>query len=524
MGRGMRTILIVLAGVVAAGAGAFVGLEVLWPVPRIESKPALAPVPPLQPVTRTSTVVAPATITISAIQKAMEAAAPRNLDGNRKGATRELPLDLTIGWTMNRGPLAVAGRSDGLSVSSQLTGTLRANGTLAAVGNIGGQFGGAIGNIIGGLGGDVGKQVQSLAGKAFDQNAEVHGNVAITSRPTILPAWRIAPNLGGQVTISDVSLPIAGLRLSVANEVKPIVDKSVREQMAQLEARVRNDASFERAARDEWTKLCKSYSLGVASASAPNLWLEIKPKRAFAAQPRIDAVGVNLLVGVEAETRIVPAETKPTCPFPNQIEIVPQLTQGHVDIGVPIDIPFTEVNKLLAAQLVGKTFPEDKSGSVDVTIRHVEIAASGDQLLISLVVNAHERSIFSFGTDATVHVWGKPALDRENQILRLTNIELDINSSGALGLVGAAARAATPYLKPILAEKAVVDLKPFAADARKKIETVLGDFQKSQTGVKVSAQVDALLLESVAFDSQTLRIIAEADGHLNVAVSELGVP
>jgi hypothetical protein len=521
----MRTVLIVVAGVLATAAGAYVGLEVLWPASStVQNKPALAPAPPLQPVTRTSSVVAPATITLAAIQKAMEANAPRTLNGDRKGATRDLPIDLTIGWLINRGPLAVAGRNDGLTVSTQLTGSLRANGVLGAVGNVGGQLGGALGNVIGNLGGDVGRQVQNFAGKTFDQSAEIRGSAAVTARPTILPAWRIAPNLAGQATINDVSLPIAGLRLSVANEVKPFVDKAVREQIGALEARVRNDPSFEQAAREQWAKLCKSFSLGVASASAPNLWLEIKPLRAFAAQPRIDNAGVNLLVGVEAETRIVPAETKPVCPFPAQIDIAPQPTDGHVGIGIPIDIPFTEVNKLLAAQLVGKTFPEDKSGSIDVKIRHVEIAASGDRLLISLAVNAHERSFLSFGTDATIHVWGKPQLDRQNQILRLTDIELDINSAGAFGLIGAAAKAAAPYLKPLLAEKAVVDLKPFAADARKKIETVLTDFQKSQTGVKVAAKVDALLLESVAFDSKTLRIIAEAEGKLNVAVSELSVP
>ena len=157
---------------------------------------------------------------------------------------------------------------------------------------------------------------------------------------------------------------------------------------------------------------------------------------------------------------------------------MPQLSTGKVSIGVPIDIPFTEVNKLLKAQLVGKTFPEDKSGSIDVTIRNVEVAATGEQLLISLAVNAHERSIFSFGTDATIHVYGKPQLDRQNQILRLTDIELDINSAGAFGLVGTAARAAIPDLKPTLA----------------------------------------------AFDNTTLRVIAEAEGSLNVAVSELGLP
>lgn len=517
----MRTILIIAAGIVAAAAGAYVGLEVFWPAPLIENRPALAPSPPLQPIKRTSSVVAPATISIAAIRKTMEASAPRNLSGNRSGATRELPLDLNIGWTIERGPLTVTGRSDGLAVSTPLTGSLRANGTLAAVGNVGGQLGGALTGIIGNLGGSLGRQVQDLAGKAFDQNAEIRGNASMLARPTLLPNWRIAPNLSANVAINDVSLPVAGLKLSVANEVKPLVDKSVREQVAFLESRVRSDPTFERTAREQWTRLCNSFSLSAAGDGAPNLWLEIKPTRAIAAQPRIDAAGVNLLIGVEAETRVVPGQTRPECPFPDKIDILPQVSTGQVSIGIPIDIPFTEVNKLLQAQLVGKTFPEDKSGSVDVTIRRVEVAPSGDQLLISMVVNAHQRSIFAFGADATVHVWGKPVLDRKNQILRLTDIELDVNSAGVLGSL---ARAATPYLRPLLAERAMIDLKPFAANARGKIEAVLADFQKNQTGVKVTTQVKALLLESVAFDSRTLRIVAEAEGSVNVAVSELALP
>ena len=106
----------------------------------------------------------------------------------------------------------------------------------------------------------------------------------------------------------------------------------------------------------------------------------------------------------------------------------------------------------------------------------------------------------------------------------MTEIELDVDSNAAFGLVDAAATAAIPYLKPMLAEKAVVDLKPFAADARKKIEAVLNDFQKSQTGVKVDAKINELRLDSVAFDAKTLRVIAEADGTLNVAVTSLALP
>ena len=90
------------------------------------------------------------------------------------------------------------------------------------------------------------------------------------------------------------------------------------------------------------------------------------------------------------------------------------MEQGRVNIAVPIDVPFTEVNRLLEAQLKGKTFPEDKSGAFTVTVRSVKLAASGDRLLISLRVKANEKkSWFGLGAEATVHVWGKPVLDRE---------------------------------------------------------------------------------------------------------------
>ena len=107
------------------------------------------------------------------------------------------------------------------------------------------------------------------------------------------------------------------------------------------------------------------------------------------------------------------------------------------------------------------------------------IGAAGDRLLIPLEVKARERkSWFGFGAQATIQIWGKPALDTQTQILRLTDLSLAVESEAAFGLLGAAARAAVPYLQKALAEKAVLDLKPFAADAKKKIAAALADFQK----------------------------------------------
>jgi hypothetical protein len=189
---------------------------------------------------------------------------------------------------------------------------------------------------------------------------------------------------------------------------------------------------------------------------------------------------------------------------------------------VPIDVPFTDINKIVEAQFAGRTFPEDGSGSVDVVVKRASVAASGDRLLISLLVNAKEKkSFFGFGGEANVHIWGRPVLDPAQQTMRLANIELAVESEAAFGLLGAAARAAMPHLQKALAEKATIDLKPFAINAQKKIAAAIADFQKNEDGVRVAADVTSLRLADIAFDSKTLRVIAVAEGPINVYITAL---
>ena len=488
-----------------------------WLSPRAgDRRPVLVDVPPLAPATRTSVIVMPADIALTAIRDAMERAAPRDLTGKRDNPLTQLLSNAEIGWTIGRGPLAVTGKPDTLAVSTALTGTFRATGQIS---NQAGNLTGAIGNL---LGGSLGQGVQKLTEKTLDQRADIRGNVTVTSRPALVPAWRMEPNLTAQVSIADASLSILGAKLSVPNEVKPLLDRTVNEQVAALQARLRDDPFLELAARREWAKMCRSISLGATAPGLPNLWLELRPTRAFAGQPRTDETAVTLTIGVQAQTRIVPNETRPDCPFPAQLELVPQIEQGRVNIAVPIDIPFTEVNRLLEAQLKGKTFPEDKSGAFAATVKSVKLAASGDRLLISLGVKANEnKSWFGFGAEATIHVWGRPVLDPARQMLRLNDVALDVESQAAFGLLGAAAHAAVPYLEKSLAENAVVDLLPLANNARKGIEAALADFRKSADGVRVEAAVTNLRLVDIEFDAKTLRVIAEADGTVRVAVTAL---
>ena len=477
--------------------------------------------PPLQPVTRASHVIAPVAVSLAAIGHTLDTATPREFAGKNDNPVTQLLGQAEIGLTVARGTMYATGQSNTLTITTPLNGSIRITGQIGnAAGKVVGGIGGAIGGLIGG--GDVGKQIDGLAQKTLDQRTDFRGNVLVTSRPQLTSAWRIEPNLAGRLDFGDTGTNVAGIKVNLGNEIKSVLDPVVSNQIAALQSRLRNDPAIERAAREQWVKMCRSIPLGGGKTGLPPLWLEMRPVRAAAAQPQVDARNVTITVGVQAETRILPNETKPSCPFPAQLELVPPMRDGVLAVGVPIDMPFTELNRLLEPQLKGRHFPDDGSGPVDVEVLRASLSASGDRLLISLRVKAREKkSWFGFGTEATVHVWGKPALDQESQILRLTDISLAVESEAAFGLLGTAARAAMPYVQKALADKAVVDLKPFANDAKTKIAAALTEFQQAGNGVRVDTAVNGLRLTGIEFDTKTLRVIAEANGTVKIAVTQL---
>jgi hypothetical protein len=78
-----------------------------------------------------------------------------------------------------------------------------------------------------------------------------------------------------------------------------------------------------------------------------------------------------------------------------------------------------------------------------------------------------------------------------------------------------------PYLQKALAEQAVIDLKPFAADAKKRIAAAAGALTDQASGVTANVVINDLRLTGIAYDNKTLRIIGDARGTVSVAVSSL---
>ena len=510
-----RTGIVAIAAliIVSSFAATLVALDSLWP--RASLAPVVVTPPPaLPPVSRSSVVVVPVTIPLSAIAEAIERAAPRDLSGQRDNPLGATLGKAEIGWTMTRGPLSVVGRADAMTFATPLNGTLRTTGALAdGAGSVAGKLATA-------LSASVGRDIQGLTSKTLDQRGDLRGTVAIASRPQLMADWRIQPNLSAQVAIADSSLSLAGVRVRVASDVKPLVDKTVNERVAALETRLRADPFIENAARREWAKMCRSVSLKATAKDAPDLWLELRPVKAFAAQPRIDDKNLTITLGVEAETRVSATQNVPNCPFPRQLALVP-LDGDRLSIAVPIDMPFSEVNRLLVAELVGREFAPDGAG-VTAKILAIHVTPTGDRLLVAVRLKAREtKSLFALGAEANVNVWGKPVLDTARRTLHLADIAIDVDSEDAFGLMGVAARAALPYLQATLEENSTIDFAPLAADARRAIDAALADMRRTTPGADVTVAITDVRLSSIAFDSNTLRVIAEADGAAKVTFTSL---
>ncbi|HEY1475497.1 MAG TPA: DUF4403 family protein [Pseudolabrys sp.] len=83
----------------------------------------LQPPPPLQDVTRSSYVIAPVAVALSAIRRSMDAAAPRDLVGKNDNPVSGRLSKADIGITVARGVVTVSEQPNELAISTPLNGT-----------------------------------------------------------------------------------------------------------------------------------------------------------------------------------------------------------------------------------------------------------------------------------------------------------------------------------------------------------------------------------------------------------------
>jgi hypothetical protein len=175
----LKTIAVAILVIVASF---FISLKAMdWLSPRAtNSAPPVAQLPPLPKVARSSIVVAPVAIALSAIRDSAERSAPRNFAGKADNPISQILENADIGWSAVRGPIAASGDKDVLTLATPLTGKLNVTGSLSSKAT--GALGDALGSL---LGNNAAKQIGAVNIKNLNASAEIKGNVVITSRPKL---------------------------------------------------------------------------------------------------------------------------------------------------------------------------------------------------------------------------------------------------------------------------------------------------------------------------------------------------
>jgi len=125
--------------------------------------------------------------------------------------------------------------------------------------------------------------------------------------------------------------------------------------------------------------MCRSFPVGKVAPGIPDLWLEVRPVGAVAAQPKIDASAGDTdgrCAGRDARRH--GRDQAGLFRFRRPIEIVNPGEQGRVSVGVPIDMPFTEVNKTDRGGS-SRDVPSRRMAAVpaDVTVKSATVVPSG---------------------------------------------------------------------------------------------------------------------------------------------------
>ena len=268
------------------------------------------------------------------------------------------------------------------------------------------------------------------------------------------------------------------MKIDLVNEIKPLIDRTVDQQMERLQiaAAAGHDAGTRGARR-----MGQDVPFDLARRGRPR---SPRPVARDAPCARLCGAAARHRGLGDPDSRHAGREPhraerdRAHLPLPGQtLDIVPPMDQGRVSIALPIDIPFTELNRILAAQIKGMTFPDDPNAAIHVTVNEFERQRLG-RPAADLAAGARRRTpkLVRPRRRRRVHVWGRPVLDQQDADAEPCRYR---DGGGIGGRLRAARRGgpggAARSLQPALAENAVVDLKPLAENARKSIQAAIGD-------------------------------------------------
>jgi hypothetical protein len=368
----------------------------------------------------------PVAVPLAEVRRIVEASLPPRMSDERRQEISGALEDDFYRYTLERGPVAVGFADGRLSFAFAVHGRLTIGGRLRPL------------------------------GLPVEQTVEIEGRVHGTAAPAITAAWQPDPQPSARIEVDRADLKVLSLfpvsvRSFLEGQLNPVLDRELQRAVGRLLA----DLALRHKAEAAW----RSLHVARRVAAGETLWIRFQPM-AISLAPVTAKEGV-LHTGFGITGLVSLALGSPLTPPP--VALLPPLGRdggreggraGGFEVEVPVAAPPAELSRWVDAALRGMRFRAGRDR--DFTIRSASLGAEADRLVLTL-------DFETGGRDGRLILRGRPALDPGTSVLRLADLDYDLDS-GSLFLK-LANRLHRAELLARLQKAAHLDLAPLLARA-----------------------------------------------------------
>ncbi len=332
---------------------------------------------------------------------------------------------------------------------------------------------------------------------------EVEGAIRLdfVSDFKINPDWSIATKTvaDGYKWLETPSIKVVGYSLPVTFIADMLMEQNKETIGSQIDLYVKNELNLKEYLSDVWENMQEPMLVN----DYYNLWLSIVPQQIMLTPFNNSLDSIRMKVGIKAVSEVTMGK-KPQIEKNKDLPALKMMAQIPDDFSVNIaaSIPYKAAAEETKRTIVGQTFT---SGKRSVTVKDIDIWGRNKKLVIKAKV---EGSI-----DGYVYLIGKPVYDADKAVVRLENLDFDLETKNVIQKTAAWLFNAkiTKQMEPYL----VFPLEESISDMRSQVQEQLTS-SKFDNGVSLTGKLDKMDIEEIFLTPNAIKVVVGSSGSLKV--------
>lgn len=305
---------------------------------------------------------------------------------------------------------------------------------------------------------------------------------------------------------------VLGVDIDIQRKIEQPIQKALNKALIKQQQKMAQDNRFRQRIESFWFTLQQPRKL-----KGPfTLWLKANPLGISVSTIRIDSNAIQ----VDLSLRTTLTTSGNSNNLTNQPKPLPLLTDRTpaspaIRISLPLAIAYDDLAASLQKRLENKPL-EFKQGKTSISVNSIAIYPNNDRLVLAAKVRLSGLADL-LTSDGEIYISGKPIIDNQKKVLQLTEVAFSRQLDSVFW--NTATNLLHDQLLSGLQSALVYDFSQRYEELHQSINQQLQS-QKNEK-IKLNGQLYGLQIKQVQPDLEALRLILEAQGEVNLEMTNL---